>query len=284
MASGTWEDVVWLAGFLGRAQLEPMVEAARPKLGDKEIEGFWRDHGEARAYVQKLAPEKLSDAGEAPLSKQFAFREQDIRATEEFRQTYGERQVRFVTVKPDRLAAFQFQVRAGGRELSKDPSLVLDECLPTRFKLDADIEILGNQGTGAFQIAVSGDFMGNALLGPVRIDRARNTVELPFIPNRNWVQVAHFQGRYWLHNGYHRVYNLMGLGVDKIPCIVFEAEAPTEVVGPVYDLQGFAKLCMMPRPPLLKDFLSKASLKLPRRRHRHMLVANVQLGNEQVPI
>src|SRR2546426_6649244 len=104
MPSGTWEDIVWLAGFLGRAQLEPIVEAAKPKLGDKEIDAFWREHGEARSYVQKLPAEKLSDLGEAPLSKHFAFREQDIRTTDEFRQVYGDRQVRFVTVKPDRLA------------------------------------------------------------------------------------------------------------------------------------------------------------------------------------
>ena len=186
MASGTWEDVVWLAGFLGRAQLEPIVEAAKPKLSDSDVDAFWRSHAEAKAYVQKLPAEKLSDVGEAPLSKQFAFREQDIRATEEFRQVYGDRTFRFGTVRPDRLAAFQFQVRAGGRVLSKDPSLVLDECLPKDFVLEADIEILGNQGTGAFQIGVTTDFLG-PVLGTVRIDRSRNTVELPFIPNRNWV-------------------------------------------------------------------------------------------------
>src|SRR2546428_6110052 len=283
MPFGTWEDVVWLAGFLGRAQLEPIVEAAKPKLTDKDIDAFWRAHAEARSYVQKLPAEKLSDVSEAPLSKQFAFREPDIRTTNEFRQVYGERAVRFVTVKPDRLAAFQFQVRAGGRELSRDPSLVLDECLPKDFRLDADIEILGNPGTGAFQIGVTTDFLG-PVLGSVRIDRPRNAVELPFIPNRNSLQVTHFQNRYWVHNGYHRIYNLMALGVDRIPCIIFEADAPIEVVGNVLDLQSFGKLCSMPRPPLLEDFLSKAALKLPRRRHRHILVANIQLGNEQVPI
>ena len=208
MASGTWEDVVWLAGFLGRAQLEPIVEAAKPKLNDKDIDAFWHGHAESKALVQKLPVEKLSEVGEAPLSKQFAFREQEVRATDEFRQVYGDRQVRFVTVKPDRLAAFQFQVRAGGRELSKDPSLVLDECLPKEFRLDADIEILGNPGTGAFQIGVTTDFLG-PVLGSIRIDRERNAVELPFIPNRNWLQVAHLQNRYWVHNGYHRIFNLM---------------------------------------------------------------------------
>src|SRR5439155_21455008 len=115
MPSGTWEDVVWLAGFLGRAQLEPIVEAAKPKLGDKEIDAFWRAHGEAKAYVQTLQVEKLSDVGEAPLPKPFAFREQEVRATDEFRLVYGDRLARFATVKPDKLAAFQFQVREGGR-------------------------------------------------------------------------------------------------------------------------------------------------------------------------
>ncbi len=52
---------------------------------------------------------------------------------------------------------------------------------------------------------------------------------------------------------------LMALGVEKIPSIISEAEAPTEVVGNVLDLQSFGKLCSMPRPTLLKDFLSKAA-------------------------
>src|SRR5205809_835295 len=181
MPSGTWEDVVWLAGFLGRAQLEPIVEAAKPKLTEKAVEEFWRAHSEARSYVQRLPAEKLSDVGEAALPKQFAFREQEIRVTDEFRLVYGDRNARFVTLKPGNLAAFQFQVREGGRELSKDPSLVLDECLPKEFHLDADIEILGNPGTGAFQIGVTTDFLG-PVLGNIRIDRARNAVELPFIP------------------------------------------------------------------------------------------------------
>ncbi len=271
-----------LGGFLPAPQFEAYIEDARPKLDASAVESLWSEHQAAKSFVKRLPAEDVANVGEAPLSKQFAFRASEIQTSPEFVEVYGERPVRFATVKPDRLGVFQFQIRVGGRTLSKEPSLVLDECLPRTFDLDVDLEIIGNPSTGTFQVAAGTD-TGNVHLVKVHVDHERHLVELPFVPNRNWVQIAHLEKRYWIHNGYHRIYNLMALGVDRIPCIIFEAQAPVEVVGNVLDPQSFEVLKTMPRPPIMKDYFSKAAIKVPRRRRKNRLLATVQLGLERVP-
>jgi hypothetical protein len=282
MTATTWEDAMVLGGFLGATQFEAFVEDSRPKLDAAGVEILWNEYRAAKSFVKTLPPEDLANVGEMPLAKQFTFREEQIKNSPEFTESYGERPVRFASVKPNHLAVFQFQVRVGGRTLSKDPSLVLDECLPRTFTLDVDLEIIGNPSTGTFQIA-AGTETGNVHLVKVRVDHERRLVELPFVPNRNWVQIAHFNKRYWIYNGYHRIYNLMALKVERIPCIIFEAQGPTEVVGNVLDIQSFEALKTMPRPPIMKDYFSKAAIKVPRRRRKSRLLATVQVGMERVP-
>src|SRR6266568_2211160 len=254
MTSTTWEDAMVLGGFLPAPQFEAYIEDARPKLDASAVESLWSEHQAAKSFVKRLPAEDVVNVGEALLSKQFAFCASEIQTSPEFVEVYGERPVRFATVKPDRLGVFQFQIRVGGRTLSKEPSLVLDECLPRTFDLDVDLEIIGNPSTGTFQVAAGTD-TGN----------------------------VHLVKRYWIHNGYHRIYNLMALGVDRIPCIIFEAQAPVEVVGNVLDPQSFEVLKTMPRPPIMKDYFSKAAIKVPRRRRKNRLLATVQLGLERVP-
>lgn len=283
MCAATWEEAAVLGGFLPRSSFEPFVEEARKKLTAPQLADIWKSHREAVSFVRGLTVEDLANVGESPLAKQFSFREEEIRNQEEFREIYEGRTVRFATVRPTRLAVFQFQVRIGGRPLSAEPSLVLDECLPKTFNVEVDLELLGNPSTHSFQVTATTD-TGNVFLGKPRLDHEKQLFELPFLPNRNWVQVAHFAKRYWIHNGYHRIYNLIALGVDRIPCIVYEAEVPVEVVGNVIDLQSFEKLRQMKRPPLMMDFFSKTAIKLPRRRHRRMLVVTLQVGSEQVPV
>ena len=70
----------------------------------------------------------------------------------------------------------------------------------------------------------------------------------------NPVNVFHFQNRLVLNNGFHRVYALRSLGVERVPVVVqlinnFQLEFPSQVAGlPREYLIGAA------RPVLMKDF------------------------------
>jgi hypothetical protein len=64
--------------------MEPAIEEARPKVGQAGIDELRRAHADARASVQSLSPEDISNIDESALPKQYAFREAEIRRSEEF--------------------------------------------------------------------------------------------------------------------------------------------------------------------------------------------------------
>lgn len=69
----------------------------------------------------------------------------------------------------------------------------------------------------------------------------------------NIVVVAHYQGRYFLASGYHRVYRLMKAGVSHVPCAVREARSLAQLGAPGKPVFS-EPLLMAPRPPLFTDF------------------------------
>ena len=69
----------------------------------------------------------------------------------------------------------------------------------------------------------------------------------------NIVQVCRYRGRYFLSNGYHRVYRLMKAGFTHIPCLVKNVSslAETGALAPGFFSES---VLMAPRPPLFPDF------------------------------
>jgi hypothetical protein len=68
----------------------------------------------------------------------------------------------------------------------------------------------------------------------------------------NWVQIIEFEGRYFLKNGYHRVWLLHSRGDQAVPAIVTKANTVEEIgAGP-----GFfpPALILSERPPLFRHF------------------------------
>lgn len=77
----------------------------------------------------------------------------------------------------------------------------------------------------------------------------------------NFVQVAHFNDRYILKNGYHRSYQLLREGEEYVPAVVLYAQdyADTGAKG----VGWFQKQSIMgARPPLVWDFFTEAAVEL----------------------
>jgi hypothetical protein len=69
-----------------------------------------------------------------------------------------------------------------------------------------------------------------------------------------WMQVARLQGRWFLRDGYHRAYNFLKHGIDRVPCVVVSAGSLTDLgfvrvgfVGP--------EILLGDRPPRVGDFV-----------------------------
>lgn len=71
----------------------------------------------------------------------------------------------------------------------------------------------------------------------------------------SFLQVARFQGRYFLRDGYHRAYGLLVAGITHAPAFVRDFDA-IEDLAPAGMLQQAAYLGS--RPPMLPDFLDDA--------------------------
>jgi hypothetical protein len=92
--------------------------------------------------------------------------------------------------------------------------------------------------------------------GPVQIIGAQFGVALPF------VQVTRFNGRCYLHNGFHRAYGALQAGATQVPAIVREVQTYQEV-GVRDDGNTFAvPLLESNNPPTLAHFARAASILL----------------------
>ena len=69
-----------------------------------------------------------------------------------------------------------------------------------------------------------------------------------------WMQVARFQGRWLLRDGYHRAYALVKHGIDRVPCVLVSANTLADL-GVVR--AGFvdASILLGDRPPKVGDFI-----------------------------
>lgn len=80
-----------------------------------------------------------------------------------------------------------------------------------------------------------------------------------------------------LNNGHHRVYTLRKLGVSKIPILIMEVLNPLAELPPA--IAGVPReLCLIPRPPLVKDLLDEGlaiTLSVKRRIKQLMIAMNI---------
>ncbi len=79
----------------------------------------------------------------------------------------------------------------------------------------------------------------------------------------SYVRIMHFNGRYYVRDGYHRVYALKQKGFTQVPAIVAETNNPADIAPPgnLFTLP----LLLSDNPPLVDDFDRNAvDVKVPR--------------------
>lgn len=86
----------------------------------------------------------------------------------------------------------------------------------------------------------------------------------------NFIQVANFNDRYILKNGYHRCYQLLQAGEEYVPAVVRYAQDYTETgaAGSGWFPKG---MILGSRPPLVRDFLTDAAVDLEMKSQNKMI-------------
>jgi hypothetical protein len=110
----------------------------------------------------------------------------------------------------------------------------------------------------------------------MELDAKHGRVILSPPPHVNLVQVAEFQGRHYLRNGYHRVYDAVSAGVKELPALVVPVINPAELElgGTAF---GAGYVAGRPRPPLVADLCMPAAIDIDMRERRYGVTINLDV-------
>lgn len=201
------------------------------------------------ADMERVVIEKLPDCLSAVAT--------EIRRLDMFRAVVQDLPHEIAVVSLGELVAFQFTI---------DRPYSASYRVPDEPSLEAIAEITLPRTAPAFPVNVSADPGGVTVSAPgpnLRIagmgveptpaGLPKLTLELTF--GTPFVQVAEFQGRMILRDGYHRAVSLLSQGVTHAPVIVLRCTDYAQTGG----LGGFffaPRIVMGPKPPLVKHYLS----------------------------
>ncbi len=163
---------------------------------------------------------------------------EEVKGSPRFRETIDNGNIAhsFQLVEIDPLLAFQFYISLDHMpQLSANPTLeeTLHLCLPT----DVDVPQVSYTWyqAGGIVTGVTLNFPGmNTRLYrhpqflPDPQQKLLGFVGLFVGIGSPLIQVAKFEGRYYLKNGYHRVYALIKAGMTHVPCILLEAKSESQ--------------------------------------------------------
>lgn len=195
-----------------------------------------------------------------------------IRADQLFQQSFSQRPHRFCYVNPSGIIALQAWIEPRADRVPTTEAELLEFALPRRWDVPAEISFI--QPSGPIQILSSNPGLQGLA---IELDQATSKVMLGAPKHLNLVQLVHFQGRFYLRNGYHRVADALAAGIQEFPAIVVEAFSPTEIalLGNVTFNIGY--VMNRPRPPLVQDFHTAASITTKVRERRYGVIVTLDV-------
>jgi hypothetical protein len=211
----TFVPVRVLAGFTDPGHFQILAGEFLQELGSGEQAQLLAAAEKAREAVKGFSTVPLGDAVVRPLVGPAI---DALLGDPLFRETFQARPFSFQVVRADRLIALQAHVKPRIDPAPRDEAGLISFCLPHRWDVPAELSF--TPPDGPIQITSS-----SPMLQGVRIDLDRSNGRVTLGPAKhiNLVQVKEFNGRYYLNNGYHRVFDLLGAGRTEIPALVSKA-------------------------------------------------------------
>ncbi len=223
----------------------------------------------SRTFVKSLPVVPLDGAVRKPLTASYI---DQITKDPAFQQAFSQRLFRFAYIRPDRLIALQVHVKPRADKVPSNPDELMAFTLPTKSDVPAELSFV--PPSGPIHI-----FSSNPAMQGVQfeLDAAAGSVRLSPPKHFNLVNVIEFAGRFFLRNGYHRVFDCINAGLQEIPAIVVTAIQPGDILigGQTFNL-GVA--LALPRPPMVTDFATGAAVDAKLRERRYGISIALQLN------
>lgn len=254
----TMETVIRLTGFM-----EPDNEKFGSLIAE---EGYEAEYERARkaieesdAQIEGVAVEPFPD-DEAIEEHLFDFAE-DVK----FQNYYADADnVELGLVPIESLIAWQPTVATSGYQdletWEDDPLTNLQYTLPLEdvsLGMVKEIQSAEQQFVG-IQVTSRSPNIRVTQMASQRLDH-RDAMAVQFVisADPNWIKVVRYEDRLILKNGYHRVYQLLDNGADKLPAVVVDTDSYSEVSGTMAS-SFHEHHVLADRPPLVTDFHTDA--------------------------
>lgn len=262
-------DAVSLYGFMAESEAVQYLEDACILEPGADPRALW---AEAQAGLGEPTPNAGRPTIRA-IPPELNRKLEAVAAEPWFQQFVADSPWRFALVEIAPLIAFQFQINVGHSDdqcasLGEPPgtSDMLNLCLPRQRTLP---EFRLQLQPGAFVVSsadlnVSVTDALNAMIPPGS-PLAGDTLAGPVIGTRvPTVQVARVNGRYYLRNGYHRVYCIGRKGGEYVPCVVLDFDSLEHAIG--HGTNFRRELFESADPPTMAHYLEgrSAEVRMPR--------------------
>jgi hypothetical protein len=258
-----------LSGFTDASHLEQLIGEYLATLDGTRRQRLLDDADASRRFVAALPAFQAGSAVLRPIQSQYI---SAIQADPLFLQVFGIRPHQFAYVDLGTLIALQPWVEPRLDPIPTTENELMSFALPNNWDVPAEVSFIAPMGP--IQILTSSPSFGGLRM---EFDAATATVKLGAPKHLNLIQVIHFGGRYYLINGYHRVTDALAANVHELPALVTQAMSLQDVQLPGMGPFNAAYVQGLPRPPLVSDFTTAASIAAKMRERRYGILVDVTI-------
>lgn len=264
-----FNDIKVLAGFTDHDHLMGIIGEYFSHQSPANQQQLLLDAQNARNFANTLPPFVPSSAEIRPITHSYI---QTLVSDSVFQASFGGMVHRFAYINPMKVIALQPWIEPRNDPVPSEEIELLKFALPNTFELPAEINFIPPHGP--IQI-LSSNPMFQGL--NIDFDNINGKVTLGPPKHLNLTQVRHFQGKYFLFNGYHRIADVIRLGVTEFPCLVVDAFSPADLLIPDQRFFSFGYLNGLARPPLVSDFSNQATIMTKIRERRYGMIVSLDI-------
>jgi len=275
--SRTFVDARVLAGFMDDGHFRAFSGEFLSTLKKDEQESLLKKAEGSRAITGGLPDIPLQDVITRPL---VGAQIESIKSNKVFQNTFRVRPFQFAWIRPERIVALQVHVKPRADPVPQSEDELIQFMLPLTWDVPAEVNFIPPVGP-IYMVSSSPHMTGfeanfEAKSGKVTIQPPKHI---------NLLQVMHFNGRYYLRNGYHRLFDAISGGIQEVPALVVEALQPQDVdIGGGFGSFNPGYTMGQKRPPLVADFTTDAAIPIKMRERRYGIAINLQVSPVNIGI